>query len=288
MKRFTYEFVKEKFEKEGYELLSKEYVNVCGKLRYKCPKVHEHYITWDNWQKGKRCSYCEGNARLTIEFVKLEFAKEDYILLTEEYMNAHQKLEYICPNGYIHSITWDKWQQGQRCSHCAGLIKKTIEFVRLGFEKEEYQLLTEEYVNCEQKLDYICPRGHKHNISWGEWAHNKNRCPYCVGKISKGEIEVRNFIKSLGIKVLANDRNQIFNPFTNYGLELDIFMPAFSKAIEYNGEYWHKNKDIGIRDLLKQQLCKSKGIDLLTIWDKEWLFNNNVCRNKIKKFVVGR
>lgn len=46
-KKLTYEFVKEQFGREGYELLSKEYVNNCTKLFYICPKGHKHSISWD-------------------------------------------------------------------------------------------------------------------------------------------------------------------------------------------------------------------------------------------------
>ena len=90
----------------------------------------------------------------------------------------------------------------------------------------------------------------------------------------------------LNIKVLSNTRSQIFNPKTERGLELDIFMPTLNKAIEYNGEYWHQNKDMKDRDLLKQQLCKSKGIKLLTIWDKEWSMDIDKCKIKIKRFIM--
>jgi len=341
-KRLTYEFVKEQFEKEGYELLSGEYVDSKTKLKYRCPKGHEHSIKWANWQQGQRCPYCAGNGKLTIEFIRSEFAKERYKLLTTDYENCSQKLYYVCPNGHERSINWNNWQQGGRCPCQSNHMKPTIEFIRSEFVKEGYKLLTKKYVSNQQKLDYICPRGHKGSISWGNWiegrrcpcqsnlmkptirfirseftkedyillttkyknsrqkleyicpnGHKHNiswnsfrageRCPYCVGMVSKGEVEVRNFIESFGIKVSANDRNQIFNPFTNYGLELDIFMPDLDKAIEYNGEYWHQDKD---RDLVKQQLCESKNISLLTVWDKEWSMDIDKCKIKIKRFVM--
>ena len=44
--------------------------------------------------------------------------------------------------------------------------KLTYEFVKEQFEKEGYTLLSEKYINCFTKLDYICPKGHKHSISW--------------------------------------------------------------------------------------------------------------------------
>lgn len=50
----------ESFKKEGYELLSvqSEYENNNTKLMYKCPKGHEHSITWSNWILEHRCPSC--------------------------------------------------------------------------------------------------------------------------------------------------------------------------------------------------------------------------------------
>ncbi len=281
MEKLTYEFVKAQFEKEDYELLSKEYVNSRSKLKYRCPKGHIHSICWDSWWNGSRCFICFGKIKKTMEFVRSEFEKEDYVLLSTEYINAHKKLNYICQEGHQHSISWNHWKSGKRCFYCAGQDKPVIEFIRSEFEKESYKLLTRDYKNNKQKLDYICPNNHKHSITWSKWQQGQ-RCPYCKGSISKGEIEVRDFIKSLNIKVLANDKNTIVSPITNYPLELDIFMPDLSKAIEYNGEYWHQDKN---RDLFKQKLCKSKMIDLLTIWENDWKIHNDACKSKIKEFI---
>jgi len=277
----TIEFIRSEFAKEGYVLLTTEYINCDQKLEYICPNGHNSNSRWHDWHRGIRCSYCYGNAKLTIEFIRSEFAEENYLLLTKKYINSIQKLVYICPKGHKNSIRWGDWQRGIRCPYCAGNVKLTIEFVRSEFAREGYKLLTTEYKNSHQKLEYVCFRGHKNGIKWYSWQAG-HRCPYCVGKISKGEVEVRNFIESLGVKVLSNDRSQIFNPETGNGLELDIFMPDFNKAVEYNGEYWHQDED---RDLFKQELCKSKDIDLLIIWDKEWFNNSIKCKDKIIKFV---
>jgi len=120
MKKLTIEFIKSRFEKEGYNLLSKEYINPYKKLNYICPNGHKHQISWSNWNHPKkyRCVYCVGNVRLTIDFIKKEFEKEGYKLLTKVYKNAHQKLDYICPKGHRHSIRWNDWQRGRRCSTC--------------------------------------------------------------------------------------------------------------------------------------------------------------------------
>ncbi len=198
-KKHSYEFIKSQFEKEGYKLLTKEYKNAFQKLEYICPNGHIGSIRWNNWQSGARCYFCgryniAQKHRLDLNFIKKSFQKEGYKLLTKEYKNAFQKLDYICPNGHKHSITWANWHSGYRCPYCSIEIVKTklkldFSMVKNSFEKEGYQLLTEEYRNNNQKLDYICPNGHKHSISWGHWQQGQ-RCPYCSGSAKKtiGEI----------------------------------------------------------------------------------------------------
>ena len=117
-KKLTIEFVRESFEKEGYVLLSEEYISAKSKLNYICPQGHKHSIIWDNWQQGHKCPSCAGNAKYTIKFVKNSFEKEGYTLLSKEYTGAHSKLDYICPEGHQHNIRWNDWQKGVRCPTC--------------------------------------------------------------------------------------------------------------------------------------------------------------------------
>ena len=177
-KKHDINYIRKQFEKEGYELLSEEYVGAHTKLKYICPEGHEHSISWSNWQQGQRCPYCVSLGKPNISSIKSEFEKEGYELLSEEYVNAHTKLDYICPNGHKHSITWDNWNHGTRCSYCAKVGKPTIEFIEFEFEIEGYQLLTTEYINNKQKLKYICSNGHEHDITWSDWKTGCG-CPTC-------------------------------------------------------------------------------------------------------------
>lgn len=122
-KKLTYEFVEEQFNNDNYKLLSGSYVNCRTKLKYRCPKDHKHSITWKNWQQGNRCFYCNiinrsNRDRLDINFIRYRFEKEKCQLLTTKYVNDDQKLDYICPNGHKHSITWNNWVRGRRCKTC--------------------------------------------------------------------------------------------------------------------------------------------------------------------------
>lgn len=56
--RLPFDKVKESFEKEGYELLTKTYINANQKLEFRCKKGHEHSMPWAKWNSGVRCIYC--------------------------------------------------------------------------------------------------------------------------------------------------------------------------------------------------------------------------------------
>ena len=180
-KKYTIEFIRAEFEKEGYTLLSKEYVNSKTHLEYVCPEGHIWSITWNNWQHGHRCMECSGSKKLTIEFIKKEFKKENYKLLTKEYINNRQKLKYICPKEHEGTICWHDWQAGNRCFGCYGNKRLTIEFVKEQFKKEGYVCLSTEYVNSWTFLEYTCPKGHPGSISWNSWQQG-SRCFDCSGK----------------------------------------------------------------------------------------------------------
>jgi len=180
MKKLTLDFIKKEFKKENYILLTEKYIDNTQKLSYICPKGHKHSIGWNSFKQGARCPYCRGTVKKTIGFIKSEFEKENYILLSTEYKNAHQKLSYVCPKGHEHKISWVGWCRPHRCPYCAGQGKPTIDFIQHAFKKDGYKLLSKIYINSKTKLKYICCAGHKHSITWSDWKSGY-RCPYCNG-----------------------------------------------------------------------------------------------------------
>lgn len=117
-KKLTYEFVKSKFNKKGYKLLTKNYVNARTKLTYICGNNHKHSITWDNFIHNIGCAHCSGKSKPHIDLVKETFAFNNYVLLSTKYVNASTKLKYICDKGHKGTIAWAEWQRGQRCLKC--------------------------------------------------------------------------------------------------------------------------------------------------------------------------
>jgi len=224
-KRLTYEFVKNEFEKEGYKLLSIEYVNSRTNLDYVCPKGHKHNIKFNSWRTGYRCAYCSGNAKPTIEFIFKAFKKDGYILLTQKYKNNKSKLYYICPKGHVGNIAWQEWNKGCRCLECSGKARHRIEDIRNCFEARDFILLSKSYINNSTKLKCLCNNGHECEITWANFisGHSCSVCkfinqsgknnqnwkggiscePYCFEWSSK---EFKDFIKERdGYKCLNPD-----------------------------------------------------------------------------------
>lgn len=280
MKKKSIEEVSASFENEGYQLLTTEYKNNKQRLEFVCPKGHNHSISYIKWNLGQRCGKCIPNLKISYEEVKQSFESKGYQLLTTEYINNTQKLEYICPNGHRYTITYDKWRSGQRCGKCH---YHSINDIYLLFKYEGYQLLSTNYINCECKLDFICTKGHKHFISWSSWQQG-HRCGKCSS--SKPEMQLLNYIKFVypHLNIIHQDRTTIFNPSTGRGLEFDVWLPELNKAIEMDGVNVHYGGWNKTNDSLKNQLCEEKGIPLLRVTDEEWYTSSEV-RSKIHRFI---
>ena len=94
---------------------------------------------------------------------------------------------------------------------------------------------------------------------------------------SAGEKQVADFVQSLGVDVVLNSRS-IISP-----KEIDIYIPAFNLAIEYCGIYWHseqQGKDKWYH-YNKWRECKDNNIQLLTIFEDEWLDKQQQVKQKI-------
>jgi ribosomal protein S27E len=176
--KLTIEQVKEAFNAEAMELLDDEYINAHLSLKFRCSNGHEHQITWDKFQQGQRCAYCVGKTKPTIEKVEEAFDSAGMDLLENKYVNKSTPLKFRCSNGHEHQITWDKFQQGQRCSHCAGTARLTTGKVREAFHAAGMELLENEYINSSTPLKFRCSNGHEHQITWESFQQGA-RCRRC-------------------------------------------------------------------------------------------------------------
>jgi len=98
---------------------------------------------------------------------------------------------------------------------------------------------------------------------------------------SNGELEIKKYISSLGFECYSTKK--IFN---NKIYEIDCFVPEKNFGVEYCGEYWHSvdfehSKSTNYHQD-KYAWCKEQGIRLMTIFESEWLYKQEIVKSMIR------
>lgn len=108
-----------------------------------------------------------------------------------------------------------------------------------------------------------------------------NCYPYLCG-YSKQEKDVLSFIQSIYKReIIENSRKEI-SPY-----ELDIYLPEVNVAIEFDGMYWHSSEiKPDNYHLMKTEKCEEKGIQLIHIFEDEWINKQEIVKDRIKS-VLG-
>ena len=110
-----------------------------------------------------------------------------------------------------------------------------------------------------------------------------NICTKCNPVSQQSSIkegEIFSFIKNdLNIiNVIENSRKILKS-----GQELDIYLPDHNIAIEFNGLYWHSNFFVGKNYHLNKTIeCEKQGIQLLHIFEDEWVNKKNIIKSIIR------
>jgi len=105
------------------------------------------------------------------------------------------------------------------------------------------------------------------------------RCPKC--DFIKGQSNIENslydWLNSLNLVLEKNNRN-IISPY-----ELDIYIPSHNLAIEFDGLYWHSEKQIIEKKyhLNKTILCENKEITLIHVFEDEWIHKQDIVKSII-------
>ncbi|WP_446688237.1 hypothetical protein [Priestia megaterium] len=288
--KYTYEEVREEFEKRGFILTDDNYINNTTPLRYVCPlhpdKEQKMYLT--NLLKGQGCYYCgrktsaEKN-RTGFEEVKMVFEEKGYLLLEKKFISSLTPMRYICPRhpDRENYIAYAKIKAGQGCNECGiekvgNILRKTHE----QFEESIYNLVGDEYKviseyfnnNTHIKIIHnTC--GYEYTVLPGNFFGGK-RCPKC--RESKGEKRISNFLEDNDITYKRQFRfpdckNQAqlpfdFAVFKNNELVLLIEYQGiqhFKPIAYFGGEEGYKYRKGN--DEIKRNYCIDNNLKLLEI-----------------------
>lgn len=160
------------------------------------------------------------------------------------------------------------------------LKRMTHDELRSRIETLDFEIIggLDEYINRGQKIITVkCKScGAQFTDSFNRLEHGK--CFNCHPGGSKSQLDIINFVTSLGVQIKKNDRKVL------EGLELDILAADEKFAIEYNGLYWHNelSKSKQYHDNKTKNAAK-KGINLIHIFEDEWRTKRPVVEDLIRK-----
>lgn len=262
-----------------------------NKVWWKCDKGHEWDSIIRSRIKGSGCPYCANKkilkgyndlATTNPELLNYWYFKENDKLGITPYNishGSHKKVWWICPNKkeHIFEASINNRIKGADCPYCSNrkILEGFNDFETLhpklmkewNYEKnDKLGINPKEFIHDANKIVWWkCDKGH-------QWkAPIKNRikkiglyakCPFCSNflKISFPEKLIFFYIKKYFEDALDN-----YRPKWMENKELDIYIPSIKTAIEYDGSYYHKDKN---RDILKDQLCQKNNIILIRIREK--------------------
>lgn len=275
-----------------YSLMNNEYENLNEYINIICPYHGIFSQRIINHLNGNGCKLC------AIDKIK-EIKKINKNEIDERLNHINHKLEIISKYNSLQDIVTIKCNEcnqifqrklssllsNDTCPFCNKKIlnqnrtKTSEEFISKAniIFNNFYDYSKVNYTKSNEKIEILCPKHGSFFITPNSHLMGHG-CPYCNRNISKQEKELKDFIESLINKenIIYNSRNIIENN------EIDIFIPKYMIAFEYNGLYWHNeiNKENNYH-LVKTKLCNEKGIQLIHIFEDEWLYKKDIVKSRI-------
>lgn len=248
--------------------------------------IHNHVRT------NGQCPYCTGR-ELISGTNDLQALNPDLYaqLVVKEMLYPHsgKKVAWRCDDNHEWTTSVNSRTKGASCPICSGRTalkgKTDLASINPTLALEFHPSLNLSLNSAlrpssRKKVWWLCSEGHE----WEAWVYARTAgsgCPSCATSgPSKMESELAHWVESLGVKVVRNTRS-IITPY-----ELDIYLPDYNFAIEFNGLYWHseaagKTKDYHLK---KTKAAQAIGINLLQVWEDDWREHPGI----IKRMILHR
>ena len=266
------------------------------KVWWKCSNGHSYQSTPNNRVNRRSCPYCS-NKKILVGYNDLATLRPD--LAKEWNYEKNGDLLPSCVATKSSKKVWWKCKQGheweakisnrsvlgRNCPYCCNQkilkgyndLASNCPDLAKEWDYNKNGNLTPLDIGCNsiKKVWWKCKFGHSWKTSVVYRYKGGTGCPKCssVFGSSFGEQTIYYYL----IKYLHNEI--ILNRYKfkdNIGsFEVDIFLPIKAIAIEYDGEYWHKNKKV--QDNEKTDRLFKLGIKLIRVKESNYnRFENNV------------
>ena len=274
---------------DRYIYTNVEFTKMKDKIKIICPTHGEFIQRADAHLSGQGCPKCadekvgKQNASTYERFVTegKRIHGDIYDYNKGVYVNNRTPFRIICPehgefwqipSNHIHKT------HPRGCPKCNGGVKlELFEFIQKSntIHNFKYDYSKVKYVNAHTKVCIICP---EHGDFWQESrAHLSGQgCPKCYRSSSHFEDEIMNSLNHIEVE---HRNRKVLN-----GKEIDIYLPQYNLGIEFNGLYWHSEENGKDKDyhLNKLNECNKQGVELIQIFEDEWIGKRNICEAMLK------
>lgn len=255
-------------------------------------------LPWAGWKKGFTSRYARGhNARVFTSFSDPEATKKAVATRKEGYATGRLKVwnEGLTKetsgivarsSEKISSTLNERYESGRLVDwHISDPKKAKIAAARSSQTKQA-QFATGELVTWNKGFTKdthasvlkASASSVKNYLENPDASAKRSTPEQLVEQTSKGQLEVLEFVRSLGVEAVSNDRDQIAPK------ELDIYVPSHRVAIECNSLYFHSTEFIksATHHQDKLEACNAAGIKLLSFYEDEWRDKRHLIEGMIR------
>ena len=179
---------------------------------------------------------------------------------------SDKKAWFICSKDNSHE--WearlaDRTSKGSGCPFCyrrvtpqTSLAAKFPDIAKDWHPSKNLPLTTETIASkSSRKVWWVCSKGHEYQKPVVQRTHRNEGCSHC--KLFGSAQETRLYCELKAVFFDTVFRHKI------EGKELDLYIPSLKIGIEYDGEFYHRNK--ATNDKNKTSFFQKKGIKVLRV-----------------------
>ncbi len=268
------------YEKNGL-LIPENVTQSSGKkVWWKCKQGHEWQAVITSRSNGNGCPFCSRLRTLKgyndLATLYPELAKEwhptknGHLKPTDISVSNSKKVWWLGKCGHEWQAVVGNRTKGVGCPICAGqLVQPGINDLATtnpelvdewDFSKNHGLTPAMVMHGTEKKVWWICKKGH----SWKAYISPRTKgvgCPICSSERNT------SFPEFAIMYYLSQVEDNVIHSYKDLGFEVDIYIPSKKIGIEYDGAFWHRNKQK--KDKEKNKNCSDNGITLYRFRENE-------------------
>ena len=271
----------------AYVLVNEITENTIPKCKCNCGKVCAIDKTYA--ERGFR-SYANPSCSRRSKTIQFESKQklENYEWIYNQRITQKKSIEQIAKELNISTIPVAKYLKNHNLHDLMDSRRRNSYSVSILSDKNKLEEIYNSGITCEQIADKLGIT--KSTVS--RWLNiydiktrESNSYERKIKKISKEENTLYEYIKSIYDGNIIQSNRSILS-----GKELDIYLPDYKIAIEYNGLYSHQHRPSETKECLikgksyhlqKTLDCAKQGIHLLQFYSDEWLLKKDIVKSVI-------